>query len=438
MLDQDIAILGFGVTGQSVARFLLAQGIAPRVFDTRENLVLPEEFVDLDITWRAKPQDMASCATAYVSPGLSLASCELEAARAAGVRLRSDIDLFFDHVPAPVLGITGTNGKSTVTTMVEHVLRASHVAAAAGGNLGLPALDLLDDEVQCYVLELSSFQLQRSEILPLRAATVLNISADHIDMHGDYANYVASKRRIYDAAAYKVWNRDDSATKPDPTGTNDVSFGLSCPTAEHEYGIGVCDGERMLMRGTETLAVIDELPLAGSHNELNALASFAMVDGLGAVTDLGSLASFAGLAHRFEFVADIDGVRYINDSKATNVGSTIAALDGLPEGQTTILIAGGDAKGADLGPLAPRLHTRVRCVLSLGVDAHAIEAQAEVAGVQSQRCDSLDDAVARAARIAAPGDTVLLSPACASLDMFDNYARRGEAFCAAVAELSQA
>lgn len=434
----DIGVFGFGVTGQSVARFLLRQGVSPKVYDTRDARELAPEFAALDVCWNATPEEMGTCATAYVSPGLSMQSCGLRHALAQGVRLRSDVDLFFDHVHTPVIGITGTNGKSTVTMMAEHILTTADITAVAGGNLGLPALDLIDDAVDCYVLELSSFQLQRSAQLPLASATILNVTADHIDMHGDFQDYVASKQHIYLDAQRCIWNRDDELTRPATVSPDDLSFGLSQPDTDCDYGIVERGGEQLLVRGDTPLLKVEELPLDGPHNALNALAACALIDAAGWRSSAAGLRSFNGLSHRYEWVATIDGVSYIDDSKATNVGATCAALEGLPRDATTLLIAGGDAKGADLAPLAERLQQRVRLVVTLGVDAAAVEQQAARAGIPSVRCDSMDLAVGYAANAANAGDTVLLSPACASLDMYDNYMQRGMAFCAAVETLESA
>lgn len=427
-----VAVLGYGVTGRSVVRHLRRCGRPVLVLDTR---AAPADAgsLDFDCMWQVTRWPGLQVEYAVVSPGLSLDSCLVRSARAAGVILRSDIDLFFDAVRAPVIGITGTNGKSTVTALVGHILECGGFDTGVGGNLGDAALDLLDDRRDYYVLELSSFQLERSGALGVAAAVLLNVSQDHLDEHGDMASYTAAKQRIFDVAERCVFNRGDPATRP---AGDAVSFGLDAPSRPKDWGVLEGDDGPQLGRGEDMLCAIGDLPLKGGHNVANMLAACALVDGLVKdATLVAGLATFAGLEHRFVEVAVVDGVVYVNDSKATNVGATAAALEGLDPVPRVILIGGGDAKGADLAPLADLLKSRVRHVVALGKDGAALTRVAADAGVEAELCDDIARAVARAAAVARPGDMVLLSPACSSLDMFENYADRGNQFARAVHRL---
>ncbi len=439
MASAETAVLGFGVTGQSVARHFLRHGAAPVVLDTRPQRPVAPEFAGLDIRWSQTVWPDLQVVQAVLSPGLAMESCLVKGARQAGVKLVSDIDLFFAELPdgAEVIGVTGTNGKSTVTAWTGHVLNAVGVECAVGGNLGDAALDVLQRQCGKYVLELSSFQLERSADLPLAAATVLNVTEDHLDMHGDMEAYRASKHRIYAVAGRVVFSRDCALTTPaDAEGA--VSFGLDTPPREQDWGIREIEGRAQLCRGMQPVMPADELPLPGDHNLLNALAVCALVEPWVELAVLpAALRTYRGLAHRFEQVAEHLGVTYVNDSKATNLGATMAALEGLPTEDQVVLIAGGDPKGVDLSPLAGLLPGRVKHLVCLGMAAPELAEIARTAGVSHALCTDMAAAVAESARAAVSGDLVLLSPACASLDMFSSYSERGDQFAAAARALSE-
>jgi UDP-N-acetylmuramoylalanine--D-glutamate ligase len=431
------AIIGLGITGLSCLRYLYGSDDVV-VLDTRldppNGSAVQREFPAVECRFGIQDYDYAGVDRVIVSPGLGLDSCLVKAARAARVELSSDIDLFCNAAQAPITAITGTNGKSTVTSLVGHFLGALGRSPGVGGNLGEPALDLLNDQRDSYVIELSSFQLERLGRHPFHAATILNVSEDHLDRHGTVADYLASKQRVYRDCQLAVVNRHDPQTSPEALVPRLVSFGLDSPS-ENDWG--VVDG--YLGRGGEPMLKAQELPIAGRHNVLNVLAAFALVytDDVDRQALAEAARSFSGLPHRCERVAEIDGVDYVNDSKATNVGATIAALQGLGDSSIPglILIAGGDGKGADFSPLKEIVQRFVKHVVLLGADADAIEG-ALLSTVPVSRVATMEEAVACARDAARPGDKVLLSPACASFDMFANFADRGERFAAVVQELA--
>ncbi len=432
---QRAAIIGYGVTGASVLRHLRAQDVEVLVFDTRS--ARTPEPTDVEVHWGCEYWPHPQVDLAVVSPGLSMQHPLVQGVRDSGVPLCSDIDLFFDAVRAPVIGVTGTNGKSTVTTMVGAMLTQAGRQCGVGGNLGTPALDLLDAAHTAYVLELSSFQLERSRLHPFHAATVLNVSEDHLDHHGDMTGYAAAKQRIYAQARHCIFNREDVLTVP-PAGARAVSFGLDEPPTAVDWGLHTqATGQAAeLFKGPQLLCNERQLPFVGRHNLMNALAACALADTLiDSVHSRDGLLSYTGLPHRFQVVGDLDGVVFVNDSKATNAGATLAALNGLPRQQQVMLVAGGDAKGADLSILAPAFAGRVRTLFSIGRDGPALAKIAAGLDIAHQRCASLEEAVACAHAMSRAGDIVLLSPACASLDMFANYQQRGERFAVAVAAL---
>lgn len=436
------AILGMGVTGLSCLRYLAGEALL--VLDTRDEppnaaaarALCPE--AELRFGADACGADFAGVERLVVSPGVGLDHPLVERARGAGVEVLSDIDLFCRAARAPIHAVTGTNGKSTVTALAGHLLAALGQRVGVGGNIGEAALEVLGDDRDSYVLELSSFQLERMASYPFHAATILNVTEDHLDRHGDLAAYAASKRRIYRQARRVVANRQDPLTAPQEPGMVPVTFGLDAPQDGH-WGLSGRDTERVLMRGGEVLMPLAELPLAGIHNALNVLAACALVAEPGVpLTRLAdAVRSFRGLPHRCTLVAEVAGVRFVDDSKATNVGATLAALDGLgdPARRHLVLIAGGDGKGADFAPLAGPVKRYVKAVVLLGRDAPRL-ASALGDSAPLTRVADMNEAVAAAGRLAEHGDTVLLSPACASLDMFRSYAARGEAFAAAVEALS--
>jgi len=368
-----------------------------------------------------------------VSPGLALDQPLVVKAVAAGVDVIGDIDLFVRNATAPVVGITGSNAKSTVTELVGQMARSAGLNVAVGGNLGTPALDLLSMDVELYVLELSSFQLERAVRLDLAVATVLNISEDHLDRHGNLPNYHRAKHRIFFGCHKAVVNKNDPLTTPLVAESVDV---ISWRMGEPElggFGLRIEGGEEYLCYGFENIMPVRELGLLGRHNVANALAALAIGESAGLPREamLTALRDFSGLDHRCQKVAEIGGVSFINDSKGTNPGATEAALEGLGEGRNIVLIAGGVGKGADFDQL--RSSVAKHCKLLILIGEAAAELEVSLAGsVTIQFAASLDEAVSMAAANAADGDCVLLSPACASFDMFSGYQKRGEAFVQAV------
>ncbi len=434
-------IAGLGSTGQSVIRYLAARGWRLAATDTRARPPGVEALraAHPALTLRCGGLDAALLEDAdlvVASPGLSQQDPFFAAARGRGIEVVGDIELFARSGARPVAGITGTNGKSTVTALLAHMANRAAGPARAGGNLAPPALDLLQQGgAALYVLELSSYQLETTQSLQLVAATVLNVTADHLDRYADLDAYAAAKARIFARCDTAVLNLDDDRVAAmAPPGQRTLGFSLDA-TRGADYFLATDAGRDWLCRGDERLLATDQMKLVGRHNAANALAALAMGEALGLARAplLEALRDFPGLPHRAAFVAEVRGVRYVNDSKGTNVGATLAAVAGFSG--PLLLIAGGDGKNQDFSPLATALAGKVRQVLTIGRDAPRIEAA--LAGVAPvQRCASLEDAVVAAARAARPGDTVLLSPACASLDMFRDYAHRGEVFASAVAGLA--
>jgi UDP-N-acetylmuramoylalanine--D-glutamate ligase len=375
----------------------------------------------------------------YVSPGLALATPALQAAAARGVKLSGDIDLFARNAKAPIVAISGSNAKSTVTTLVGEMAAAAGKRVAVGGNLGTPALDLLSDDVELYVMELSSFQLETTHDLGAEVATVLNVSEDHMDRYSGLPAYHLAKHRIFRGAKQVVVNRQDALSRPlMGEGLPCWTFGLGKPDFK-AFGIREENGEKYLAFEFQNLMPVRELKIRGAHNQSNALAALALGHAVGLPFDamLSSLRTFGGLEHRCQWVRDLDGVSYYNDSKATNVGAALAAIEGLGadiDGKL-LLIAGGDGKGADFKDLKGPVAEHCRAVVLLGRDADLIAAALGDA-VPQVRASSLDDAIAQCRALAQPGDAVLLSPACASFDMFKNYEERGHLFARAVEALA--
>lgn len=433
-------VIGLGATGLSVARFYKRRGIDACYIDSRENPPGLAELQQLhphaDILLGTAPRSLIkSVDRIVVSPGISDAEPMLVEARAAGADVISDIELFAREARAPIVAITGSNGKSTVTTLLSLMCEAAGKVGLAGANLGRPALDLLTEELpDFYLLELSSFQLQRTKDLPALVAVLLNISPDHLDWHENIDEYRAAKYRIFREAENAVINRDDE----DVEGIiaeriPSVSFGLDEPD-EGEFGILAEDGDEFLAHGDLLLLSTSDMAMVGTHNQANALAAMAAgtLMGLGLSPMLQVLNQFPGLPHRMQRVAVSGGVTYINDSKATNVGAAIASVDSVDG--PVVLIAGGQGKGGDFGALADAVHYKLRAVLTIGEDARLIgDAFEGLAPVH--RADNMRVAVRKAATLAERGDTVLLAPACASFDQFRNYGERGEEFTRQVREL---
>jgi UDP-N-acetylmuramoylalanine--D-glutamate ligase len=446
-----VVVVGLGKTGYSVARYFLARGATVSVTDTR---AAPPELARLRaafplIVVRCGGLDerlLENAELVVVSPGLAPQGPFFDAARARGLAIVGDIELFARAAAAPIVGITGTNGKSTVTTMLAQMAARAGVAVKAGGNLGSPALDLLDDAATpngavtgaataLYVLELSSFQLESTDSLALKAATVLNLTPDHMDRYPDVATYAAAKARIYARCDTAVINLDDPLVAAMAgSASRRLSFSLRAGVGA-DYALEESDGAWQLTRRGRPLLALRDMRISGMHNAANALAALALGEALELpeAAMLEELRHFPGLAHRTQWVADVRGVRYVNDSKGTNVGATVAAVAGMTG--PLLLIAGGDGKGQDFTPLRAAFAGKVRRVLLIGRDAQAMAAALQ--GVcELEFCSDLSAAVVAAARAAQPGDTVLLSPACASLDMFRDYAHRGTVFTEAVRGLA--
>ena len=433
-------VVGLGATGLSFARYLKRHGIDAVFFDTREappgidalEALWPDaELVTGDIKLQKRFQRL------LVSPGITDSHPLLGKARKKKIEVVSDIELFAREAARPFVAITGSNGKSTVTTLIYHMCEAAGRRALAGGNLGEPALDLLEREApDVYVLELSSFQLQRTHTLPAAVAVLLNVSPDHLDWHADEDEYRRAKYRIFREAAAAVVNRsDDKAVAAAAHCERVLSFGSDEP-ADGQYGIRVDEGERYLARGDTLLLSARDLALYGLHNQQNALAALAAGEllGLDMESMLQVLVEFPGLPHRMQFVAHVGGVDYVNDSKATNVAAAVASIESVDG--SLVLVAGGDGKGGDFAPLGQAVEGKLRGAVLIGRDAEKI-AHALDTVMPVHFAENMDAAVHMAATCAEAGDTVLLAPACASLDQYKNYMARGDAFRAAVEALKR-
>ena len=433
-------IVGLGATGVAVARYLSARGERVRVIDSRANppglselrADVPAADVSLETL---DPRWLEDASRVLLSPGLPYDLPLAVEARRRGLAVIGDIELFALAAQAPVIAVTGSNGKSTVTTLASKMLQSQRLRAPAGGNLGPPALDLLNDDADAYVLEISSFQMETTDSLAPLAATVLNVSADHLDRHGTLELYAELKEKLLKAAENAVVNDDDALVAAMGARHRRVVHFSVQTELKAGYSIVTLKGERWLARDRKPLLRSAELKLRGTHNEANALAALALTAPL--TTNLGAalnaLREFPGLPHRCQHVTERKGVTYVDDSKGTNVGATLAALNGLAG--PLVLIAGGLSKGQDLSPLAVGARGKLRAAVLIGT------AGAELEGVLGPICKtvqakSMDEAVARAAALAQPGDTVLLSPACASQDMFRDYRERGEQFARAAQELA--
>ena len=446
--DQFRIVVGLGKSGLSLVRFLARQGVPFAVADTRmsppELATLQAEFPQVEVRCGALDVEfLCRASELYVSPGLPLATAALREAAARGVKLSGDIDLFVRHAKAPIIAITGSNAKSTVTTLVGEMAAAAGKKVAVGGNLGTPALDLLADDIELYVLELSSFQLESTDRVNAEVATCLNVSDDHMDRYSGLQTYHLAKHRIFRGARQVVVNRQDPLSRPLIADQVPCwSFGLDKPDFK-SFGILEEGGEKFLAFQFSKLMPVRELKIRGAHNQANALAALALghAVGLPLAPMLDTLRRFTGLAHRCQWVRERTGVTFYDDSKATNVGAALAAIAGLGAeiAGPLLLLAGGDGKGADFTPLRASVAKYCRAVVVLGRDAELIAAALKDADgrdvVPLLRVATLDEAVQRCAELAAAGDAVLLSPACASLDMFKNFEERGRLFAQAVEEL---
>ncbi len=442
--DHFRIIVGLGKSGMSLVRFLARQGLPFAVVDTRANppelATLREQFPQVEVRCgELDVEFLCRASELLVSPGLALATPALQEAAGRGVKLSGDIELFARHAKAPIVAITGSNAKSTVTTLVGEMAAAAGRKVAVGGNLGTPALDLLSDEVELYVLELSSFQLETTEQLNAEVATCLNISEDHMDRYASLAAYHLAKHRIFRGARQVVVNRDDALSRPLIADQVPCwSFGLGKPDFKR-FGLLEENGEKYLAYQFAPLLPVRELKIRGAHNQANALAALALGHAVGLPFEpmLETLKRFGGLAHRCQWVGERDGVAYYDDSKATNVGAALAAIEGLGAdiAGKLVLIAGGDGKGADFAALRAPVAQFCRAVVLLGRDAERLAAALGEAA-PLVRVQSLEEAVQRCSALAQPGDAVLLSPACASLDMFKNFEERGRLFAQAVEALA--
>ncbi|MEW9899401.1 UDP-N-acetylmuramoyl-L-alanine--D-glutamate ligase [Chitinivorax sp. PXF-14] len=445
---QQVVVLGAGETGLSCAKWLASHGARVRVADSRDN---PP---NLDALRAALPgveilagafgtHTFAGCDFAVASPGVPLATPAIAAAIESGLRVVGDVELFAEAIAgtkSKVIAITGANGKTTVTTLVGEMCRTAGLDTVVAGNIGLAVLDALTGlngrVPDVFVLELSSFQLETTHTLAADAAAVLNVTEDHMDRYAGMADYAAAKARIFHGAGVQVLNREDEWCRGMvQEGRAAVWFGLDRAPAGQAYGLIEQHGETWLALDSQPLLAVDDMQLAGLHNAANALAALALCRAIGLdwAPLLDTLRSFKGLPHRVEFVEAVNGVAYYDDSKGTNVGATVAALNGLK--QKAVLIAGGDGKGQDFSPLKAAVTHACRAVVLIGRDAPLIRATLADSGVPLLDAADMDVAVAESAKLAQPADVVLLSPACASLDMFRNYAHRAEVFIAAVKRL---
>jgi UDP-N-acetylmuramoylalanine--D-glutamate ligase len=450
--DKQVLVLGLGDTGLSVLRWLSAQGARLSVADTRESppgleylqKELPQVRIHLG-PFDDRPFETADLIVA--SPGVPLSETRIQAALQRGIRVVGDIELFaqYKSPSAKVIAITGANGKSTVTILVGEMCKAAGLKTVVAGNIGLPVLDALVQEKSTgvpdiYVLELSSFQLETTHTLAPDAATVLNISEDHMDRYSSLADYAGAKMRIFHGSGVQVLNRqDDWSRNMALPGRKVMTFGTDLPPGQEDFGL-LPGKDAWLIHGSTGLIRTSEMHIPGTHNMANALAAFALCHavGLESAPQVTALRNFKGLPHRVEWVADIDGVSFYDDSKGTNVGATCAALSGLVsengEGKV-VLIAGGDGKGQDFSPLREPVAQRARAVVLIGKDAGLIADALKATGIPLLHAPTLQEAVAMAYAAARPRDAVLLSPACASFDMFRNYVHRAEVFVDAVGAL---
>ncbi|TRZ99339.1 MAG: UDP-N-acetylmuramoyl-L-alanine--D-glutamate ligase [Rhodocyclaceae bacterium] len=461
---KHVLVLGLGESGLAAACWCARQGARVRVADTRAAPPYLEEL-------RRRLLDNATSADSrlefiagefgkalldgidllVLSPGLSGGLMVVIHARAAGIPVLGEIELFARGLrrqgqSVPVLAITGTNGKTTTTKLTGHLLRSTGKTVGVAGNISPAALSALMAALdanalpQIWVLELSSFQLETTETLNPAAAAVLNISDDHLDRYIDLDEYASAKARIFQSAdgapGVQVLNRaDPRVSRMALPGRRIISFGLDAPVGDEDFGLRLQRGEAWLVQGGRFVLPVSELPLAGLHNAANAMAALALCASLGFEAEalLPALRGFRGLPHRVEKIADLDGVIWYDDSKGTNVGATVAALNGL--GRRVVLILGGDGKGQDFSPLTPAVTRHARAVILIGRDGPLIGKAISAAGVAIENASDMDDAVRRARALAKQGDAVLLSPACASFDMFRNYEHRAQVFVAAVRDL---
>jgi UDP-N-acetylmuramoylalanine--D-glutamate ligase len=450
--NKRVLVLGLGETGLSALRWLEKQGAILSVADSRDNPPnidpLIKAMPNLSI-YKGKFQQevLLSAEVIVISPGVPLSDPAVKVAIAHGIPVIGDVELFAQYrlKNTKVIGITGSNGKTTVTSLVGEICKQAGLKTIVAGNIGLPVLDVLQMDVpDIYVLELSSFQLETTNSLILDAATILNVTEDHMDRYDTFKDYAKAKSRILTHAKVTILNRDDLTTlamsleSAAPKGT--FTFGLNEAPTQNDFGIINTDESQFLVHGKRKLCKTNELKISGQHNVANALAASALCHAVGIENEsiVAALRKFNGLPHRVEWVANIENVDYVDDSKGTNVGATCAAINGMTKNnrpQKVVLIAGGDGKGQDFSPLASAVENNCRAIVLYGRDAHMIETVLLSTNVSIYQAHDLKEAVNIAKKIAVSGDAVLLSPACASFDMFKNYVHRAEVFIEAVKQL---
>lgn len=453
--DKKVLVLGLGDTGLSALHWLDRQGAILSAADSRVNPPSVDDVIKRmpQVLIHTGPFDSAVLQQAdliVISPGVAISEPAVQAAIAHGVPVIGDVELFAQYRPkhAKVIAITGSNGKTTVTTLVGEICKEAGLKTIVAGNIGLPVLDaLMMQTPDVYVLELSSFQLETTHHLKCDSATVLNISEDHMDRYADIDAYIAAKVRILAHAKTAILNRDDPASlslqaKTTQQAKHVVTFGLNAAPTIEDFGLIECDGESCLTSGQRKVLHANQLKISGLHNVANALAAVALCSAIGIekTVIVSALRHFKGLPHRVELVATIRDVDFYDDSKGTNVGATCAAIAGMVKQgkpQKVVLIAGGDGKGQDFAPLLPAVKTNGRAVVLIGRDAALIEAVLLPSEIPMYHAVDLLEAVNIAQKVALSGDAVLLSPACASFDMFKNYVHRAEVFVEAVNHLQQ-
>ncbi|MEG9490695.1 UDP-N-acetylmuramoyl-L-alanine--D-glutamate ligase [Mannheimia indoligenes] len=417
---KTVTVIGLGTTGLSCVDFFKKKKANIQVIDTRANpagadkldKTIPLHTGGLNSEWLLKSDLIV------ISPGLALATPEIQQAIQAGVEVVGDVELFCREAKAPIIAITGSNGKSTVTTLTAEMVKQAGLKVGMGGNIGVPVLSLLDEDYDLFVLELSSFQLETTYSLKAKAATILNISEDHMDRYDAIADYRNAKLRIYENAENIVVNGEDAQTYPEQAVKNLIRFAEQ--NAEYTMRNGV------LYAGDTAIINTNQMLISGRHNEMNALAAMALAEAANVPREgiVKALQTYGGLPHRFQAVATNDGVRWVNDSKATNVGSTIAALNGLSVAGTLYLLLGGDGKAADFSELKPLINKPNIVCYCFGQDGNELAKLSE----QSVLVETMQEAITAIRPQLKKGDMVLLSPACASLDQFKNFEQRGDVF----------
>ena len=448
-LGRKSIIIGLGKTGLSVAKYFSAKGLPFEFMDTRSSPPMIEEFKthfpDNKIeVGKLKESSLLGAKELIISPGLSIKTPEIQRAKEFGIPVRGDIDIFSKAVKAPIIGVTGSNGKSTVVALLSSILNSAGMSVGLGGNLDGPntksALDLLEGEDKdIYLLELSSFQLETTESLGAEVAVILNLSEDHMDRYDTLEEYHNAKLRVFNGCCQLVINRDDVNSYPKTSINVPVwDFGVEHSNSK-SLSISEIQGEQYITYKFEKIIAVSDLQLFGKHNISNALAAIALALSLGIdINDIKSaVINFPGLPHRCQWIRDLSGVSFYNDSKGTNVGATVAAIEGLGHRikGDVILIAGGLAKGADFSPLVPAINKWAKELVLIGEDAEEM-ASNFCKDIPTNFARDMDDAVGIANEKASPGDVVLLSPACASFDMYRNFQHRGQVFMKSVGNLS--